>query len=136
MRKPRTKIKRFFTFISLGTVMLIMALAWSSSSALACDFYFNYEKIKAPVGTTGEVGVQVVKTHNRCTMEDPLGYSFDGENIQILAETEWEKVDSNVYQKWLRITLTSPGEGFLRISATCSKEGYQEAILPVLVTEK
>ncbi|MEA1964059.1 MAG: hypothetical protein U9O41_02915 [Candidatus Aerophobetes bacterium] len=131
MYKGKAREWAALTIASLAGALLFLI----ATPALACDFRFSYERINAPMGTTGEVGVQVEKTHKRCTMDDPLDYQFEGEHIQILGESQWEKVDSRVYEKYLLVSLSSPGEGFLRISCTCSKEGYQEATLPILVTE-
>ena len=84
----------------------------------------------------GEIGVQAQKTHNDCTMTDPdpLDYQFAWENLQILGETPWEEISPQLYEKWFKVSLSVLGAGFLKISKTCSKEGYEEA-LPVAITE-
>lgn len=84
--------------------------------------------------TVGEIGVRVQKTHKNCTMEDPLDYQFAWENIQIIGETQWEEIDPFLYEKWFNVSLSVPGEEFLKISKTCSKEGHEEAVLPITVT--
>jgi hypothetical protein len=117
------------------TLLVLVGLLLGSLVAVACDFTFNYDQITASVGTVGEIGVRVQKTHNNCTLADPLDYQFAWENLQILGETEWEEVGAQLYEKWFKVSLSAPGEGFLKISKTCSKEGYEEAILPVTVTE-
>ncbi|GAH73085.1 unnamed protein product, partial [marine sediment metagenome] len=110
-------------------------VAIASLPTLACEFTFNYDRIEAPIGTVGEIGVRVEKTHKRCPMDDPLGYRFDWEGIQILGETGWEKIGPELYEKWFQVSLSSIGEGFLRISKDCSKEGYEEAVLSITVTK-
>ena len=117
------------------TLLVLVGLLLGSLVAVACDFAFNYDEITAPVGTVGEIGVRVQKTHNNCTMTDQFDYQFAWENLQILGETPWEEVGPQLYEKWFKVSLSAPGEGFLKISKTCSKEGYEEAILPVTVTE-
>jgi len=114
----------------------LVAVLTLSVVGLACDFFFNYEEITAPIGTVGEIGVQVQKTHNDCTMTDPdpLDYQFAWENLQILGETPWEEISPQLYEKWFKVSLSALGAGFLKISKTCSKEGYEEAVLPVTVT--
>ena len=52
--------------------LVAVGLLLVSVVGAACDFSFNYEQITAPVGTVGEIGVRVQKTHNNCTMADPL----------------------------------------------------------------
>jgi len=115
--------------VTLVAVLTLAVVGW------ACDFAFNYDEITAPVGTVGEIGVRVQKTHNNCTMADPFDYQFAWENLQILGETPWEEVGPQLYEKWFKVSLSVPGEGFLKISKTCSKEGYEEAVLPITVTE-
>ena len=120
--------------VALGLAMATFLLLVTGGAAVhACDFDFNYDSIEAPLGTEGKIGVQVVKTHTRCTMPDELGYDFDWDHIQVLGETQWEEVERNVYEKWFRVSLSSPGEGYLRISSECSKEGYNEKVLPITV---
>jgi len=114
--------------------LVTVGLLLVSVVGAACDFSFNYEQITAPVGTVGEIGVRVQKTHNNCTMPDPLDYQFAWENIQIIGETQWEEIGPLLYEKWFNVSLSVPGEGFLKISKTCSKEGYEEAVLPITVT--
>ncbi|GAH21919.1 unnamed protein product, partial [marine sediment metagenome] len=80
------------------------------------EFTFNYERIEAPIGTVGEIGVRIEKTHQKCTMDDPLDYQFDWKGIQILGETDWEEIDPQLYEKWFQVSLSSIGEGFLKIS--------------------
>ncbi|MCK4391299.1 hypothetical protein KAX17_00145 [Candidatus Bipolaricaulota bacterium] len=115
--------------VTLVAVLTLSVVGW------ACDFFFNYEEITALIGTVGEIGVQAQKTHNNCTMTDPLDYQFAWENLQILGETPWEEISPQLYEKWFKVSLSAPGEGFLKIFKTCSKEGYEEAILPVTITE-
>jgi len=127
----QTKEKLLALVVGLSLIGIIL----TSIPALACEFSFNYDRIEAPVGTEGEIGVRVEKTHNRCTMSDPLDYLFNWERIEILGETDWEEISAGVYEKWFLVSLSSPGEGFLKISKTCSKEGYEEALLPIMVTQ-
>jgi len=114
--------------------LVVVGLLLASVVTVACDFSFNYNQITAPVGTVGEIGVRVQKTHKNCTMENPLDYQFSCENIQIIGETQWEEIGPLLYEKWFNVSLSVPGEGFLKISKTCSKEGYEEAVLPITVT--
>jgi len=52
-----------------------------SLPALACEFTFSYDRIEAPIGTVGEIGVRIEETHKRCTMDGPLDYQFNWERI-------------------------------------------------------
>jgi len=117
------------------TFLVLIGLILGAFAVSACDFTFNYDEITAPVGTVGEIGVRVQKTHDNCTMTDQLDYQFAWENLQVIGETPWEEVGPQLYEKWFKVSLSALGEGFLKISKTCSKEGYEEAILTVTVTE-
>ncbi len=116
---------RLITGIVIGTFGVL------SLAASACTFQFNYAAIEAPIGTVGEVGIRVQKTHNNCTLSSMDEYLLEGSGIQILGATAWEDLGGGLYEKWLQISLSQVGEGSLKISKTCTKEGYQEKILPV-----
>jgi len=111
--------------------MAAALLAFLAVSAGACTFTFSYESVFAPIGTVGEIGIRVQKTHARCTLSSMDEYLIDGVGIQILGETSWEDLGGNLYEKWVQISLAEEGDGALRISKTCTKEGYQEKVLPI-----
>lgn len=125
MRKKRT-----ISVLAIAIGVLAIAL-----SAAACEFSFNYGEIAAPLGTVGEIGVRVQKDHNVCTLPSMDDYQFAWENIQILGETAWEEISPNLYEKWFQVSLSQIGDGYLKISKDCTKEGYEEAILPVTVLD-
>ncbi len=129
-------MKKRVKLLIFSLVLSLMGATIVSFPALACEFTFNYDRIEAPIGTRGEIGVRVEKTHGKCTMDDPLDYQFDWEGIEILGETDWEKIGPQLYEKWFQVSLSSIGEGFLKISKDCSKEGYEEAALPIVVTKR
>ena len=131
MKTKRRRAK----LITFSLVLGLLAMIMISLPSLACEFTFNYERIEAPIGTVGEIGVRVEKTHRNCTMGDPFDYQFDWKGIQILGETDWEEIDPQLYEKWFQVSLSSIGEGFLKISRDCSKEGYGEAVLPITITK-
>ena len=95
--------------IAAATAAMLAAYAISAS---ACTFYFNYESIAAPIGTVGEVGLRVQKTHAKCTLSSMDDYAIDGEGIQILGETAWEDLGGNLFEKWVQVSLSEEGEGF------------------------
>jgi len=115
---------------SVGWVFALL-IASFSVGASACNFYFSYDAISASIGTVGEIGIRVEKTHNKCTLTSMDEYLIEGEGVQILGETEWEEVGADVYEKWIQVSLSETGDGLIRISKDCTKEGYQEEILPI-----
>lgn len=103
-------------------------------SAFGCEFVFSHDRIVAPLGTWGEVGIRVYKTHTRCVLPSPDEYRITAQGAQILSETPWREVQPGVLEKWVVLSLAHVGSGHLKISKTCAKEGYEEAILPLEIT--
>jgi len=120
---------------TLGVLAAAIAVAAVAVGASACEFFFSYTKVTAPVGTYGEIGVRVQKTHNNCTLSSMDDYRFAWENVQILGSTEWEEVGPDLYERWFQVSLSEVGEGYLMVSKDCTKEGYQEAVLPITVLD-
>ena len=116
---------------SLGWATVAVLVGLFSLSASACSFYFSYDSIDAPIATVGEVGIQVLKTHNKCTLPSMEEYDIDAAGIQVLGETPWQDKGGGLYEKWVQVSLSSIGQGSLTISKTCSKEGYEEKVLPI-----
>jgi len=104
-------------------------------SAAACQFSFNYSEITAPLGTVREISVRVQKDHANCTLPSMDDYQFAWENIQVLGETAWVEIGSDLYERWFQVSLSETGDGYLMISKDCTKEGYEEAILPITVLD-
>lgn len=117
--------------ITIFSVLLLLFVGTQFS--LACEFTFNYESIKAPQGTVGDIGIRVYKTHNNCTLQTMDEYNFESEKIQILEESEWQEVERDVYEKWFKVLLSEKGDGYILIWKECSKEGYQEEKLPIKI---
>jgi hypothetical protein len=112
-------------------IVLVAAIGIVSINTLGCDFQFSYSSISAPIGTSGEVGIRVYKDHNNCTLPNPYDYDITVLGVQVLSETAWEEIEPNVIEKWIVVSLAEEGEGYVMISKTCTKEGYEEARMPV-----
>lgn len=111
---------------------LILIILLSILPGEACEFYFNYQEVKAPLGVTGTIGIRVRKDHQDCTMEG-MDYQLEWANIQVIEETPWEEIGTALYEKQLQVVLSQIGSGYLSISKDCSREGYQEKQLPITV---
>lgn len=118
------------TVAALAAALGLLAM---TATVTACEFSFNYSEIAAPLSTVGEIGVRVQKDHNNCTLPSMDDYQFMWENIQVLGETAWEEIGSNLYEKWFEVSLSEIGDGYLKISKDCTKEGYEEAGLPITI---
>jgi len=125
-----TRTRRVLSLLAAAIAVTVAAVG-----ASACDFFFSYTEVTEPIGTYGEIGVRVQKTHNNCTLSSMDDYRFAWENVQILGSTEWGEVDPNLYERWFQVSLSEVGEGYLMVSKDCTKEGYQEAVLPVTVLD-
>ena len=121
--------------IAVSVIATTIGIFAATLSAVACEFSFSFNEITAPLGTSGEIGVRVHKDHNNCTLPSMDDYQFDWENIQLLGKTAWEEVGPNLYEKWFQVSLSQVGDGYLKISKDCTKEGYEEAILPITVLD-
>ncbi len=120
------------TLIIYLVICLIMTL--STLASHACEFYFNYEEIVAPLGVTGSIGIRVFKDHSNCSMPDMDGYDLQWKNIQVIEETGWEEVSTSLHEKWIRVVLSEIGQGYFMISKDCTTEGYDSKSIPITVT--
>ena len=116
----------------LGWIAAALLVSLFSLGAMACDFYFNYDSISAPIGTVGDIGIQVQKTHAKCTLSSMDDYIIEGTGVQILGETAWVDKGGGLYEKWIQVSLAEVGDGSVKISKTCTKEGYEEKVLPIV----
>ncbi len=114
-------------------LIVVSVAGLAGVAALGCDFVFSYSSLSAPLGTWGEVGVRVAKTHANCTLPNPYAYDISVSGVQILGETPWTDVQPNVIEKWVLLSLAEIGNGYLKVSKTCSKAGYEEGVLPVRI---
>jgi len=121
--------------LPIGVLVAALSVLAITLSAAACQFSFNYSEITAPLGTVGEIGVRVQKDHANCTLPSMDDYQFAWENIQVLGETAWEEIGPDLYERWFQVSLSEIGAGRLMISKDCTKEGYEEAILPITVLD-
>ena len=119
--------------IGMLSMVALLAMAGFSTTAWGCNFYFNYERVEAPLGAVGEIGIQVQKTHNNCTLPSMESYEIAGDGVQILERTEWAEVGRNLYEIWVRVSLSEIGDGSLTISKDCTKEGEESGRLPIAV---
>jgi len=113
-------------------IINLMLITFSMTGS-ACEFYFNYQEVKAPLGTVGTIAVRVLKEHNDCELKGMDEYMFEWGNVQILQQTDWEEINNNLYQKQFQIILSEKGTGYFLISKDCTREGYDEKRIPVTI---
>ncbi len=107
---------------------------FTTPSVQACTFIFNHQRIEATLGTTGTVAVRVLIDHNDCTLEGGIdGMQFGWENVQVLATTPWKEVSKDLYERSFQVSLSNIGAGHFMIFKDCSREGYDELVLPIQV---
>ncbi len=102
----------------------------------ACDFEFEVESTTVTQGSQFYIRVLLYQTHNRCTLpsfDDDI--HFKAEGFELLAKTKWRLIDRYTYELWLQVRAEEVGEGWIKIYKTCSRNGYEEEIFPLIVIE-
>ncbi len=115
-------------------IKLLMFLAIILAAvSLSCEFTFSQEDLSGELGSEAIIKVTIHRDHNNCTMKSMDDYKFEFQNVQLIKETAWKEVSRLTYEKWMIISLSNVGEGYVKIWKVCSKQGYEEGLLPVSV---
>ena len=101
--------------------------------SLGCEFSFSQEDLAGELGSEALIKVTIHRDHNNCTMKSMDDYKFEFQNVQLIKETAWKEVARLTYEKWMIVSLSNVGEGYVKIWKVCSKQGYEEGLLPVVV---
>ena len=118
--------KLFFVFIAA----VIAVAGIGASESFACHITFNPVNPEAvQVGGIIQVEAIVTLEHRRCVLEDDDVQVELTENIKIVNETGWEKVNANEIRNTFEIEVLNPGEVTLRVYRDCSKKGISEGFL-------
>jgi hypothetical protein len=107
--------------------ILLMAIA---AIGLSCNFTIEAESQTVSKGDEFYIKVTVLQDHgSKCTLPSEDEYNFDAENIELLGMTQWEEVAKYTLQTWVKVRALDEGDGWVRISKTCKKEGYDEELI-------
>jgi len=124
--------KLLFVFI----VAVIAVVGMGADESFACHITFNpVNPEAAQVGGIIQVEAIVTLEHRRCVLEDDDVQVELSENIKILSETGWEKVNANEIHNTFEIEVLKPGEATLRVYRDCSKKGISEGFLTFQVVK-
>lgn len=117
-----------FIFVLIAAVIAVVGIGTSESSA--CHITFNPVNPEvAQVGEVIQVEAIVTLEHRRCVLEDDDVQVELTENIKILSETGWEKVNAKEIRNTFEIEVLNLGEATLRVYRDCSKKGISEGFL-------
>lgn len=115
--------------------LLLLLILISGVFAFACDFTFEPAFISGKLGDTAIVKVTVDKTHRNCSLRTMDEYHLEYDGVQLMGATPWKQVDNDTYEKWLKVGLSEIGNASIKIWKKCSKDGYEEKLLPITVFE-
>lgn len=113
---------------------LIFVLLILGGFAFACDFTFEPSSVNGKLGETVIIKVTIDKTHKNCSLTTMDEYHLEFTGVQLMGETPWKAVNSNTYEKWLKVSLSEAGSESIKIWKKCSKDGYEEKILPIMIS--
>ena len=108
-------------------VFLIAFLLSTSVISMACEINFKVEgqeKAKYNIGEVVVLKITVEFTHNAC----PVALKetkIQANGMEILGATEWKNVSGNIWERKIKVKITSNKEGKAIISAhrSCEKDG-------------
>ncbi len=114
--------------------VLLISLFSLTSAGQACRFFFNHSRIETTIGTSGTIAVRVLMDHNDCSLEGHVeGMQFSWENVQVTAASPWKEVGKDLYERSFSVTLSEVGTGHFKIFKDCTREGYEEESIPIVV---
>ena len=103
------------------------------SAAPECIVSCTYEEIVAPLGTAGEIGIQIQQRDAQIQTSSMAQYVIVGIGVQILDETPWNAVGESLYEKRVVVSLSEVGEGALSFRNGEESEDSEMQILPIRV---
>jgi preprotein translocase subunit SecB len=111
-----------FKVVKILAIAMLLPLA-----AIACDISFSVDgkvKPKYEITEIVVIKVKVELTHNNCpiTLKDT---KIQGIGMDILGATEWKNTSPNVWERKLKVKVTSTKEGKATVTAkrSCEKDG-------------
>jgi ferredoxin len=104
-----------------------LILVVTAQPVLACNITITPTTVSGKVGDTITFTINVQKTHRNCiTPIDETEIRL--KNMEMVSQTLWQKVSSEVDRKQITARLTKAGEGLLEVIRECSKGGDYETV--------
>ncbi|HPR41146.1 MAG TPA: 4Fe-4S binding protein [Candidatus Methanofastidiosa archaeon] len=91
--------------------------------------------LEMQLGDTASLQVTIVIIHSNCPLEIDDTEIVLPDFLSIAGETEWQKTESNVFEKVLSLEAVAEGSGYIKIIRDCPRYGILEKMVPVLVGE-
>jgi NosR/NirI family transcriptional regulator, nitrous oxide reductase regulator len=119
---PRILMKVLAPVLFTFLILLINA-----QPVLACNIAITSTTTVGKVGDNITFTINVQKTHRDCiTPIDETEIKL--KNMEMVSQTLWQKVSSDVNRKQITVRLTKAGEGLLEVIRECSKGGDYETV--------
>lgn len=121
-------------------VFLISLMLSTAFVSMACEINFKIdgqEKAKYDIGDIVVLKITVEFTHNAC----PVALKetkIQANGMEILGATEWKNVSGNIWERKVKVKITSNKEGKAIISArrSCDKDGGSGTLTLIAVPTK
>ena len=121
-------------------VFLILLMLSTAFVSMACEINFKIdgqEKAKYDIGDIVVLKITVEFTHNAC----PVALKetkIQANGMDILGATEWKNVSGNIWERKIKVKITSNKEGKAIISArrSCEKDGGTGTLTLIAVPTK
>lgn len=112
----------------LGLVIILLLM--TALIGMSCDFKIEAATQTINKGDEFYIKITVFQDHTfKCVLPSEAEYKFNSENIKLLGMTEWEEISKNTLQTWLKVKALDYGDGWVKISKNCKKEGYEEKLI-------
>ncbi len=107
------------------SIIALTVLFFASVSAYSCEFDFEIISGKKDVySINDEVTAKVTLTQNHRNCSEGLGnVKFDPNGMEIKQATKWVEKSSGVFERKLKLKITSSDKATLNAVRTCSKDG-------------
>jgi len=121
-----TALRSPMRFLAIIVFTFLIPLV-TAQPVLACNITITPTTVSGKVGDTITFTINVQKTHQNCiTPIDETEIKL--KNMEIVSQTLWQKVSSEVDRKQITVKLTKTGEGLIEVIRECSKGGDYETV--------
>lgn len=114
--------------------IMILSLILISLVVLSCDFKLEVETTQIDEGEEFYIRITIIKDHNKCVLISMDDYKFEAEALELLGMTGWKEISRNTFQTWVKAKAIESGDSYFKIWKNCSKEGYDEEVLSLIIS--
>lgn len=103
-----------------------------SPVASACVLKIESGQEHPQKGSEDTITVQFIQIHRNCSVP-PEKTEIDTKNIEVLEQSEWKPVKSNVYESTFRVKYEKEGRAVFTAERSCPKKGAKTQELEINV---